>query len=112
MLYDVSALDFRIATAITVVGAIAIILMPYSSLGFFGKRITYTIECVLLLASAGIAITGGRIMGFPWERDLAFHVYFDFAILTILPIILIVLARIARKKYGLMMQNNTTSNIH
>ena len=111
MLYDVSALEFWIATVITVVGAVAVILIPYSSLGYFGKRITYAIECVLLLASAGIVITHGRIMGFPWERDLAFLAYFYFAIVTVLPIVLIVLARIVRKKYGLMMQNKPASKI-
>ena len=106
-----SALEFRIAIAFAVAGAIAIILIPYSSLGYFGKRITLAIECVLLLASAGIAITGVRIMGFPWERVHAFYAYLDFAIFTVLPIVLVVLGRIARKKFG-MMQKSATLNIH
>jgi len=70
MLYDVSVLEFRIGVAFTIVGAITVFLIPYRYLGYFGKCITYTIECVILLASAGIAITGGRIMDFLGKETL------------------------------------------
>jgi len=111
MLYDVSALEFWIDIVSTIAGLIAAILIFYSCLGFFGKRITLAIECVLLLAAAGIVITGVRKVGFPWESTIAFYAYFYFAIITILSIVLVVLARKARKECGLTMQNKPASKL-
>jgi len=110
MLYDITALESWIDTAFTVVGVIAVCLMPYSALGLFGKRVAYVIECILLLASAGIVITGVRKVGFPWESAIAFYAYFYFAIITILSIVLVVLARIARKEIWLTMQKSSPVN--
>ena len=79
-------------------------------LRLFGKRVAYAIECILLLASAGIVITGVRKVGFPWESAIAFYAYFYFAIITILSIVLVVLARIARKECGFKMQKSSPVN--